>query len=875
MNDLPKINYTALAEALLSRSEELVSAWLPGGTQRGHEYVCADLSGGVGSSTSVNLKTGRWSDFAGDEKGSDLLSLYAAIHHLSQSHAALAVAREEGLEDVAGIVMGRSTTGTEPSPRPPKAPVVASKPKNDEGWQTVVPVPANAPQATFQNAYRAPETVEHTAEYRIDGHLYGYVVRFRTSDGGKETLPYTWCTSAKDGCSRWHWRQFDAPRPLYFPGGKSPSNVANPMPTVVVVEGEKKAGILQTLLDQSIPGVYVVVSWAGGAKAWNLSDWKWLKGCGVLLWPDCDAHRVRLTKAERDACADDAARKLAQEGKPLVPLEKQPGMAAMLGIGAMLRDTLDCKVQLLPIPAPLAVPAGWDCADAIQTDGWDGARVLAFFGQAQGLPKDAVASAAKTKKIDGPVGTESVDSEHSGFTLVGKRRIPNWLMCYYDEAKSKWLTSRKMVIHVLENDPLLAPVLAYNDLTNNIQSCCAWPWPFGVAGDVTDSVDLMLGKYLSDTYGMPSIARAALEEAITTVAHTRRFHPIRVYLRALKWDGKQRIDKWLMYAIGESPESLSRAEIEYLQIVGRCWLLGMVKRVLEPGCKFDYCPVLEGTGGLRKSTLVEILASTEFYSDTAFEVGHGKEAQEQVRGKWLYEIAEMSGFSKAEVGAIKAFISSKMDRYRPAYGTTVMQYPRQCIMVGTTNENTYLRDRTGNRRFWPIRVRHMIKTEWVQKYRDQLFAEAYALVMADPNLVYTPTTDQERRLFAPMQASRLQESAVASELLNVFTRAPNATASGQVVNELTDFVTLAQVTQALGVDAAKCPPGTVGEIRSWFASQGWVSVKKQINGVRANGYVRPKDWPPQEDSDVMIEAPLPGSESSDTPPTAEDDYEPF
>lgn len=850
---LPPINYTALNEALRSRSEELVSAWLPGGTRRGHEYVCADLSGGNGSSTSVNLNTGAWADFAGDDKGSDLLSLYAAIHNLSQSQAALAVAREEGLEDVAGIVRGRGTAGTEPAPRPPKAPVVASKSKNDEGWKTVTPVPDFAPEPTFWNFGRKVEDIEHTAQYQIDGALYGYVVRFRTSDGGKVTLPYTWCTSARDGAAKWHWRTWDADRPLYFPGGVSPEQAnksSGAMPTVVLVEGEKKACILHNLLQSCAPGVYVVASWSGGCKAWKRADWHWIKGFTVLLWPDCDS-------------------------KPSVPPEKQLGMAAMLGIGALLRDSQDCKVQMLPIPAPGAVPDGWDCADAIQTDGWDGARVLEFFGRAQALPKDAVAPAAKTKKIDGPVGTEGIDPEHSGFTLIGNRRIPDWLMCYYDAAKSKWLTSRKMVIHVLENDPLLAPVLAYNELTNNIQSCCAWPWPFGVAGDVTDSVDLMLGKYLSDTYGMPSIARAALEEAITTVAHTRRIHPIRVYLKTIKWDGKQRIDKWLMYAIGESPESLSRPEIEYLQIVGRCWLLGMVKRVLEPGCKFDYCPVLEGTGGLRKSTLVEILASTEFYSDTAFEVGHGKEAQEQVRGKWLYEIAEMSGFSKAEVGAIKAFISSKMDRYRPAYGTTVMQYPRQCIMVGTTNENTYLRDRTGNRRFWPIRVRHMIKTEWVQKYRDQLFAEAYALVMADPNLVYTPTTDQERRLFAPMQASRLQESAVASELLNVFTRAPNETASGQVVNELTDFVTLAQVTQALGVDAAKCPPGTVGEIRSWFASQGWVSVKKQINGVRANGYVRPKDWPPQEDSDVMIEAPLPGSKDDGKPPAVEDDYEPF
>lgn len=886
---LPPIKFAELADALLARVDQLVPAWLPGGLQRGHEYACGSLSGGSGSSCSVNLTTGRWADFAADEKGNDLVSLYAAIHGLTMGKAAVQVAREEGLEDVAGVQPVRGEQAAAPKPPRPAPPPKA--PKSDEGWATVMPVPGNAPAPTFKHQHREVSDIEHTARYEIEGDLYGYVVRFRTSDGGKETLPYTWCTSARDGASRWHWKQWDEPRPLYFPGGLRVT--AEHLQTVVLVEGEKKADILQALLNEAAPAVYVVASWPGGCKAWKKADWKWIAGCTVMLWPDCDAKREAPTKLDRAQneqareVGPDTADAILKASKPLLPAHKQPGMAAMLGIGALLRDTQGCTVQLLPIPEPLAVPDGWDCADAITTDGWDAAKVLAFFGGAQPLPasESEAVKQSPAKKIDAPVSTGDADIDEDGFTLISGRRIPGWLLPYYDKVNKRWLTSRKMVILILERDPALAPVLAYNELSNNVQSRVCWPWPHSKVGDVTDAVDLLLGKYLTDTYGLPSIARAALTEAIQTVAHTRRFHPIREQLQALVWDGVPRIDKWLIHILGEKPaqwvdkDGVTRdptilpAMAEYLQIVGRCWLLGMVNRVMQPGCKFDYCPVLEGVGGLRKSTMVEILAGTAFFSDTPFEVGRGKEAQEQVQGLWLYEIAEMTHFSKAEVGAIKAFITSKVDRYRVAYGTTVGSFARQCVLVGTTNENTYLRDRTGNRRFWPIPVRNVINTEWLIKYRDQLLAEAYALY--EQGTPYTPTPAAEARLFVPMQESRLVETAVLSELLHVLTRAPESTGIKAVVNTLTDFVTIAQLTLALGVDAAKSSPALEAQIRGWLDHEGWERVKKQINGARAWGYLRPRNWPPVDDETDMTATPAPGASGGNESTEQDADDEPF
>lgn len=875
---LPPINFKALNDALLARADSLLPMWLPGGSVKAgtHEYICAGLGGGKGKSCSTNLKTGAGADFQTDERWGDMVALYAAIHGLKdQGRAAVQVARDYGLEDVAGVLRDPAHKAPPPPPEPPPS---AKKPVSDEGWKTVRPVPENAPQVNFKHPFRAEADIEHTAEYRHGDALHGYVVRFRTSEGGKDTIPRTWCTSTRDGASKWHWKQWDEPRPLYFPGHELPAGR-----TVILVEGEKKADTLQALLEAGAPDTYCVASWPGGSNAWRKADWSPLAGHTVLEWPDCDSKRFPLTKAEREACADDLQRAVAEQAKPLQPEDKQPGMKAMLGIGAQLRDQHGCTVQILPIPKPGLVVDGWDCGDAITTDGWDFERVLTFFGQAQPLPADAQAPEAMAaagggadggggggKKIDGPVDTEGDDP--ADWVLCGERKVPRWLVPYWDAEKNRWRTSRKLVITALQRDPALVPVLGLNELSSNIEARVAWPWLHAKAGPITGTADLMLGDYLSRTYGLPAIPRAALIEGIETVAHMLPFHPVRHYLQGLSHDGKKRLDKWLVHVIGESPATLKPKVFEYLTQVGRFWLIAMVARVMEPGCKFDYCPVLEGPGGLGKSTLARALASTPFFSDAHFDLTRGKEGQEQVQGVWLYELAELANLGKAEVNLIKAFISMMIDRYRPSYGRTVESFPRQCVMVGTTNEDVYLRDRTGNRRWWPIPVRNRINLDWLMRNRDQLFAEAFQAYQA--GAAYSPTPEDEERLYVPMQDSRVVETAVLSEMQHIFTRAPAATGIGAVVNQLTDFVTLAQTTLALGVDAAKSSSVLEGQVRSWFKQEGWEKVKRQINGMRAWGYERPRNWPPAVIDTEEIPDVAPSSAASDSAHRGADD-EPF
>lgn len=850
--DSPPIDFAGLNKALLGRIVSLLQEWLSDGKKDGHEWVCHSVwRHEKTASLKVSLEgvnAGKWADFGGEHRGNDLVGLYAAIHGLSNGQAAVDLAHRYGLEREANVVKPRPDSLPPAPPPPPPSPPASSSPTQPDSWEAQVPVPDWALKPTFKHKHYQPDAIVHKAAYSVGGQLLGYVIRFRRSGGNKLTLPYTWCASARDGGAQWYWKMWSDPRPLYYPGGSHPGER-----TVVVVEGELKAEVLQHLLDARAPNVYCVVSWPGGSNSWKKALWEWLAGSTVILWPDCDSKRVSLTNAEKKAIGDDkAALDEAQAKKPYLPAEKQTGMKAMLGVGALLRDSHACTVSLLPIPEPGVVADGWDCRDAIEVDGWDFDRVLAFFGQAQPLPApadpepDAPAPEAAAAGDGGGAGKKSREGPADAGDEEGGDKMPWWLRPYWDGEKGRWLVSRKLVIAALTHDEDLKGILGLNLLSNNIEARRAWPWKYGKAGPITGAIDLLLGRYLSLTYGLPSINRAALSEAIETVAHENQFHPVRDYLEALSAPrGRGLIDKWLLIIIGETPSTLKPALFEYLSLVGRYWLLGMVNRVMDPGCQFDYCPVLEGKGGLRKTTMVKTLATIPWFGNTHFEIGRGKEGQEQVQGLWLYELAELANFGKSEINLIKAFISATTDRYRPSYGRIVESFDRQCVMVGTTNERTYLRDRTGNRRFWPIPVRHRIDIDWLVRHRDELFAEAYQIYLQGGEAAqFFPDVDVENRLFVPMQETRLVETAVMSELLHVLTRVPNATALGTLVNNLVPFVTLSQLTMALGVDAAKSSASLEGQIKSWMEEQGWERKKKQINGVRAWGYERPKDWPP-------------------------------
>jgi predicted P-loop ATPase len=260
--------------------------------------------------------------------------------------------------------------------------------------------------------------------------------------------------------------------------------------------------------------------------------------------------------------------------------------------------------------------------------------------------------------------------------------------------------------------------------------------------------------------GIRRIGREVTHQAVDMVAHENSFHPLRNFLNGLQWDKQPRLDTWLSRYVGseaEQTEDLEQAEKnvtthrKYTATIGRMFLIGMVARIMRPGCKCDYMLILEGPQGARKSTVCAILGGPWFSDNLQDVTSDSVRASMHLRGKWLIEMAELSAVSKAETEALKAFLTQTEERYTPKYGRNEVVEARQCVFIGTTNQTTYLRDESGGRRFWPVTVGE-IDTDALIRDRDQLFAEAVASFNSGEK--WWPDGEFERELIAPQQERR-------------------------------------------------------------------------------------------------------------------------
>ena len=292
---------------------------------------------------------------------------------------------------------------------------------------------------------------------------------------------------------------------------------------------------------------------------------------------------------------------------------------------------------------------------------------------------------------------------------------------------------------ILRHDPNLKDSLAYNEMDHNIVTLKSLPWrTIQGASQWSDTDDAALRFYLERIYGMTGKDR--IFDAVNVVAQERAFHPVRDYLNGCEWDGVKRVETLLIDYLGAEDNAYTRA-------VTRKTLVAAVARIYKPGCKFDYMLTLRGRQGLGKSALIAKLGGP-WFSDT-FTTMQGKDAYEQVQGVWIMEVGELAGMRKAEAETIKLYISKQVDRFRPAYGRRLQEFPRQCVFIGTTNETQFLRDTTGNRRFWvvdtPNTPTHDMWDELTEETVKQIWAEAVELYNAGEKLFLPKSLEKTAR----------------------------------------------------------------------------------------------------------------------------------
>lgn len=637
--------------------------------------------------------------------------------------------------------------------------------------RNVVAPPAEEPAPSMRHSRHGEPSA--TWCYRDpSGAVLGYVARYDTPEG-KQIVPWTYA----DG--KWGAGQWLEPRPLYG----LDLLAARPTAPVLIVEGEKAADAARKIAGAH----YVVVTWPGGCQAWKKTGWEPVSGRRVLLWPDAD----------------------------------EPGRACMDAIASMV-DRPDLKII-----DTHDLSDGWDAADAL-ADGWDWSKFMAWAKprahrlleipewRADGKAPEAPRGTLVPAPVAEPVAQATPRAEPKFFPWEG-RPWARYLICT-DKLVPKPIL--KNFVTALALDPEWQGVLAYDSFAMQTHAVRPPPINGGKIGPWADIYDIKTAEWLQGVGLIASPLQAG--QAIESVAHDHAFHPVVDYLNQCRkdWDGKPRLDTWLTYYVGAK-------DAPYTQAIGSAFLIGAVARIFRPGVKLDTALILEGPQGKRKSMVFDVLFSP-WFSDDVSELG-SKDSKMEVSGAWGMELAELSQMNRGDLETTKAFITRRIDRFRPAYGKRVIERPRQCVFGGTSNNSDYLKD-DENRRFLPIRVGERIDIEGLRIAKDQLWGEAVARFqdnepwwIEDKDILEAAREQQELRRQGDEWENRfaqwLAESAAAPQ----------------------PFVTIGNVLEgAIGLKPDRWSMLDQARVARIFKKFGWVRFQKRLGSIRFWAYKPPE-----------------------------------
>jgi len=495
-----------------------------------------------------------------------------------------------------------------------------------------------------------------------NGGRFFFIARYDTDDG-KQFVPWTY----RDG--RWTPKAWTHPRPIY----RIDALTTHADRHVLICEGEKSADAAQSIVGDS----YVCTTWAGGSRAVATADWSILRGRNVLIWGDAD----------------------------------EPGRIAVDTLIGILQRSGVNEIKTINTHG---MPQGWDAADS-------GFSTAEFFAWAQpriqvvGDTTPIVATEPEPIPQDtpAPAGIEIDPVAVSGSTHV--------------------LWSRLGLITINSGSPVSNAdnVRRIIDGTPNLRGhiwadtfyCDIFTDYDGPARQWTDRDTTLLTSLVQRQFGCANFSRQTVSDGIATVAAFDRRNAPQEWIRGLEWDGVERLSTWLHTYMGAEDNEFTRA-------AGRNWFVGVAARILRPGCQMDNQIILKSGqgGGVRhlrgKSSALRTIGGS-WYTTAGSNLLSSK-FYETIKGKIIVEIGELVAYTRADIESIKDVMTTCSDRYRVPYGTRAEDNPRTCVFAATTNDDTPLRDHTGNRRFWcvDVGVTHTIDVAAIERDRDQLFAEA-------------------------------------------------------------------------------------------------------------------------------------------------------
>lgn len=445
-------------------------------------------------------------------------------------------------------------------------------------------------------------------------------------------------------------------------------------------------------------------------------------------------------------------------------------------------------------------------------------RVLHDLGLVEPL-MDCASVGGDLVAVDGLTATNETSDNTPAST------IKDWTLEFMVDGKGYTQTKSTFnLLLVLSNDENLNGLFIHDLFAKRIvvQRCPPWESMehFRVR-PVADYDYIRLCSYMESKWGM-IFTKEKVADAILSVSMMpeNTINPATDYFDSLEWDGVNRLDTWLKEYVsdGKQPD-------EYLSFVGRKFLCGLAGRAMRPGIKFDNMVIFEGKQYAGKSFLSKIIATVggeEFFLDDFKDIDN-KDALMKMQGKLVVEFPEISGMRRADVNDLKAFISRQDDEFRPPYGRNVITAPRQCVFIGTVNpEGPYLRDITGNRRYWPISCKSKLPIGKLKEVMPLLHAEA-AHKFKDGEQLWL--NDNEYRIATIQQNLRVVQD-VWIDKVEEIVRGKDEVSTDAILSEI-------------GIDVDKRNQLTLSRIMQIMTALGWVSGRVGSAHNRKRGFLNP------------------------------------